>query len=36
VLVAGAAMSSLLYAAREWEELEDVAHVPQRRRRRAS
>lgn len=36
VLIAGAAMSSLLYAAREWEELEDVAHAPQRRRRRAS
>lgn len=36
VLVAGAAMSSLLYAAREWEEVEDFAHVPQRRRRRAS
>lgn len=36
VLIAGAAMSSLLYAAREWEEIEDVAHVPQRRRRRAS
>jgi uncharacterized membrane protein len=36
VLVAGAAMASLLYAAREWEEVEDIAHVPQRRRRRAS
>ena len=36
VLGAGAFMSSLLYAAREWEETPDVAHVPQRRRRRAS
>lgn len=36
VLVAGSAMASLLYAAREWEEIEEVAHVPQRRRRTAS
>lgn len=36
VLVAGAAMSSLLYAAREWEETADVEHAPPRRRRRAS
>jgi uncharacterized membrane protein len=32
VLIAGTAMSSLLYASREWEEIEDV--VPERHRRR--
>ncbi|MBI2324818.1 MAG: hypothetical protein HYU87_07635 [Chloroflexi bacterium] len=36
VLVAGAAMSSLLYAAREWEEIEEVTHERHRRRRSAS
>lgn len=36
VLIAGAAMSSLLYAAREWEEIEEVTHERHRRRRTAS
>jgi uncharacterized membrane protein len=36
VLSAGAAMSALLYASREWEEIEEVTHVPHRRRRTAS
>ncbi|MBI2983630.1 MAG: hypothetical protein HYY42_05570 [Chloroflexi bacterium] len=36
VLIAGAAMSSLLYAAREWEEIEEVTHERHRRRRSAS
>lgn len=36
VLVAGAAMSSLLYAAREWEEIEEITHERHRRRRAAS
>lgn len=36
VLVAGTAMSSLLYASREWEEIEEVVRVPHRRRSRAS
>ena len=33
VLIAGAAMSSLLYASREWEEFEEVVHERHRRRR---
>ncbi|HEX9435824.1 MAG TPA: hypothetical protein VGA16_01540 [Candidatus Limnocylindria bacterium] len=36
VLFAGAAMSSLLYASREWEEIEEIAHERHRRRRTAS
>lgn len=36
VLIASAAMSSLLYAAREWEEIEEVTHERHRRRRSAS
>lgn len=36
VLIAGSAMSSLLYAAREWEEIEEVTHERHRRRRAAS
>ncbi len=36
VLIAGAAMSSLLYGAREWEEIEEVTHDRHRRRRSAS
>lgn len=36
VLFAGVAMSSLLYAAREWEEIEEVTHERHRRRRMAS
>lgn len=36
VLIAGTAMSSLLYAAREWEEIEEVTHERHRRRRTAS
>lgn len=35
-LIAGVAMSSLLYAAREWEEIEEVAPEHHRRRRVAS
>lgn len=33
VLIAGTAMSSLLYASREWEEIEEVVHERHRRRR---
>lgn len=36
VLLVGSAIASLLYAAREWEELEEVAHERHRRRRAAS
>ncbi len=36
VLIAGTAMSSLLYASREWEEIEEVTHERHRRRRTAS
>lgn len=36
VLIAGAAMSSLLYAEREWEEIEEVARERHPRRRTAS
>jgi hypothetical protein len=36
VLLAGSATSSLLYAAREWEEIEEIAHERHGRRRTAS
>lgn len=36
VLIAGAAISALLYAAREWEEIEDIAHERHGRRRTAA
>lgn len=36
VLLVGSAMASLLYAAREWEEIEEVSHERHRRRRAAS
>ncbi len=33
LLLAGAALSSVLYASREWEELDEIAHERHRRRR---
>ncbi len=36
VLLVGSAMSSLLYAAREWEEIEEIAREPHGRRRAVS
>ena len=36
VLVVGSGLSSLLYAAREWEEVEEIGHEQHRRRRAAA
>ncbi|OGO67613.1 MAG: hypothetical protein A3G84_00675 [Chloroflexi bacterium RIFCSPLOWO2_12_FULL_71_12] len=36
VLIVGSVLASLLYAAREWEEIEEVAHERHRRRRMAA
>ena len=36
VLIVGSVLASLLYAAREWEEIEELAHERHRRRRMAA